>query len=85
MYFLTTVAPDDFIKENFNLSFDSGDNRVCFTVTIINDDICEAPSENFFYDLEVVSGDSIEIPFPFTEVVIKDDMEPECGKDMFVH
>ena len=62
------------------LAFTPGSNRMCFNVIIADDDICEVPPENFLSQLEIVTGDSIEIGFIFTEVVIIDELEPECGK-----
>lgn len=62
------------------LSFTPGDDRMCFDVTIVDDSICEVPPENFLSQLEIVTGDSIEITFGFTEVVIVDELDSECGK-----
>ena len=67
---------------NEELVFNVGDSRVCHTVTITNDSICEIdPNEQFFSDLSYVSGEEpITIDPVRATVIINDTAEPECGK-----
>ena len=60
--------------------FNPSDTRVCHTIIIQQDDICESdPNESFFSDLAYVSGiQTIIIDPPTAEVVIDDSAEPEC-------
>ena len=61
--------------------FNTGDNRQCHTVNIVNDDECEEPAEDFFSNLELVSGvPIITVIRPEAQVFIDDTGEPECGK-----
>lgn len=77
---MTPAALADFAEVDIMLSFASGDSQMCYNITIIDDDLCEIPPENFLSHLEIVSGDFIQILFGFTEVVIIDELEPECGE-----
>ena len=62
------------------LVFNTGDDRQCHTVNIVDDDDCEQPAEDFFSNLMFVSGQQVvTINRPQAEVVIDDDNEPECG------
>ena len=62
--------------------FGVGDLRVCHDIAIIDDNECEAPYEDFFFNLEYDSGVMpITITRPRTQVIINDTAEPECGKD----
>ena len=60
--------------------FSRGDTRVCHTIDILQDDICESdPNEHFFSDLSYVSGEPpITIEPDNAQVVIDDSAEPEC-------
>ena len=78
--FLSVGASIDFIPPEVLLSFSTGDRRACYNTTIVDDDICEEQSETFFSSLTVATGESILIDIPLTEVIISDDMEPECGQ-----
>ena len=61
--------------------FTPGSTQECHTVSILQDDDCEQPPENFFADLELESGaQSIDINIPTTQVVIDDSGKLECGK-----
>ena len=62
------------------LVFNRGDTRVCHTIDILQDSICESdPNEQFFSDLAYVSGVQPINIFPMTaEVIIDDTAEPEC-------
>jgi len=80
---LTTAAPLDYGSVvNEELVFGLGDTRVCHTITITNDDICEIdPNEFFFSDLSYVSGiQPITIDPERAQVIIDDTNEPECSK-----
>ena len=67
---------------NEQLVFGLGETRVCHTITITNDNICESdPNEFFFSDLSYVSGiQPIAIDPSRAQVIIDDTNEPECGK-----
>ena len=60
--------------------FSRNDTRVCHTIDILQDTICEiGPNEHFFSDLSYVSGLlPINISPPTARVVIDDSMEEEC-------
>ena len=60
--------------------FSRGDTRVCHTIDILQDNICESsPNEFFFSDLAYVSGvQPITISPSTARVVIDDSMEEEC-------
>ena len=61
--------------------FAHGSTSECHSVTILKDDNCELPLEDFFADLAYVSGRQIiNINIPTTRVIIDDSNEPECGK-----
>ena len=79
--YLTTVAGADYVATSTNLAFSRGDTRMCHSVDILQDDECEPTPENFFSDLEYVSGiQTIDIMPTLTEVIIDDFNEPECGE-----
>ena len=59
--------------------FNVGDSQVCYTLTVVDDNICEEPSENLFARLQARSENPVQFELQFTEVVIGDDIEPECG------
>ena len=84
IFCLLLVSSSDFRESNTQLQFNSGDSRVCYNVTIIDDDICEG-SENFFASIAVMSGESIAITIPLTEVRIEDEMESECGQFIYIY
>ena len=78
--FLFTVSPDDYIAQVIELEFNVGSARVCYNISIIDDSICEGTSENFISQLSLVSGNSIMFGLGIAEIIIEDEMEPECGK-----
>ena len=57
---------------------------MCYNVTIVDDDICEGPSENFLAQLSVLRGGTFDLRFSVTEIVIINSTEPECGKQALV-
>ena len=63
------------------LNFPRGTERVCHTITILQDNDCELLPENYFFsDLALESGTlDILIDPPTAQVVIDDRAEPECG------
>ena len=76
-----SVAGLDYTTQTVNLIFARGSERQCHSVAILDDDLCEFPSEDFFADLAYVSGRQIiNIIFPTARVVIDDTNQPECGK-----
>ena len=77
------VSPGDYTAVvNQMLQFNVGDVRVTHTITINQDDECEnPPNESFFSDLALVSGvQPINLIRPRAEVIIDDNLEPECSK-----
>ena len=61
--------------------FTPGSMRKCHNVSILQDDDCEQPPEDFFADLAYVSGiQPVNITIPTTEVIIDVSGEQECGK-----
>ena len=58
--------------------------RVCHSINIINDDVCESdPNEHFFSDLALRSGMPPINILPMTaRVIIDDTAEPECKYTM---
>ena len=77
--YLLLVQGIDFIRQSVSLAFTHGDSRMCHTVDIIHNNICE-PSEDFFANLTNVSGTNIIILQGRTRVLIEDSNEPECGE-----
>ena len=78
---IPTVAGEDYTAvDGEELVFPRGSTRMCHTIDITNDDICESdPNEFFFSDLAYVSGDQpIAIAPSTARVVIDDSDEPEC-------
>ena len=57
-----------------------GSLRECHFVTVLDDDFCEVPPEDFFADLALVSGRRVDINIPTTQIIIDDSGEEECGK-----
>ena len=77
----TTAAGADYVAvAGEELVFSRGDTRVCHTIDILQDIICEDdPNENFFSDLSYVSGvPPITINPPTAQIVIDDSDELEC-------
>ena len=77
------VAPGDYISASGELVFAVGDTRMCHDVQIVNDGICERPEiEQFFSNLELVSGLPIIDVDPPTAAVLIDD-SVDCGGFFF--
>ncbi|CAI8026301.1 Deleted in malignant brain tumors 1 protein [Geodia barretti] len=76
---LSAVAPIDYDGVISELVFNTGDSRICYTISIVDDDLCEEPSENLLAQLRVQNENAVEYRLEFTEVVIEDDAEPECA------
>ena len=77
------VSPDDHTAVvNQMLQFNVGDVRVTHTITINQDNECEnAPNEFFFSNLTFVSGvQPINLIRPRAQIIIDDNLEPECSK-----
>ena len=63
------------------IQFDTGDDRVCRNITIINDQMCEEQNEEFLSNLTLVSGiQPITVTRTPTTIIINDTLEPECSK-----
>ena len=77
--YLSLVQGIDFVRQSVNLAFARGDSRMCHSVDIIHNNICE-PSEDFFANLTYVSGTNVIILEDRTRVFIEDSNEPECGE-----
>ena len=77
------MAGEDYVAViRMPLNFPRGTERVCHTITILQDDDCEVLSENesFFSELSLESGVGVIIIEPPTaEVIIDDTEEPQCG------
>ena len=76
------MAGEDYVAViGMPLNFPRGTERVCHTITILQDDDCELLPENYFFsDLALDSGiPDIVIDLPTAQVVIDDRVEPECG------
>ena len=57
-----------------------GDSEECHEVTILNDDICERPVQEYFFStLELFSGQPVIVVDPEQARVIIDDSE-DCRK-----
>ena len=77
------MSPGDYnAVVNQLLQFNAGDERVTHTITINPDEECENdPYEDFFSNLALVSGvQPINLIRPRAQVIINDDLEPECSK-----
>ena len=77
------VSPDDYIAVvNEMLQFNVGDVRVTHTITINQDAECEnTPNEFFFSNLFLVSGvQPINLIRRRAQIIIDDNLEPECSK-----
>ena len=66
------------------LEFSVGDSRQCYTIDIIEDDLCEIdPPEGFSALLAFRSGiEPITLEISLSIVVIDDNSEPECGESI---
>ena len=66
------------------LAFVRGDMRVCHTVTILSDTLCEVdPAESFISELMYFDGIMPIIVFPpQATVLINDENETECGEPL---
>ena len=80
--YLSLVEGIDYVGQRANLSFTRGDSRMCHTVDIIQDDVCEhSGPEDFFANLASVSSTlNINIVQDRTRVLIDDFNESECGE-----
>ena len=77
------MSPGDYnAVSNQLLQFNVGDVRVTHTITINQDADCETDSnESFFSNLTLVSDvQPIIVIQPRAEVIVNDDLEPECSK-----
>ena len=84
----SSVAGADYVAVvNQLLEFSVGDTRICYTVTINQDELCENnPNENFFVNLEYESGIlPITVSPHRANVVVDDDGEVECGEFDQIH
>ena len=79
---LSAVSPTDYEGvSGLVLEFNTGDNRVCHNVTIVQDQLCEDPSEDFISNLTLQSGvQPISVVRTPATVNIIDTNEPECSK-----
>ena len=79
--FRILVLGADYGSQSVSLTFVRGSILQCHNVSILQDDDCEQPPEDFFADLAYASGiQPININIPTTEVIINDSSEQECGK-----
>ena len=77
-----SASPADSVAVSGLLQFNQGDMRVCHTITINQDEICENnPNEDFFSNLAFASGMRlITVIREHARVIIDDNMESECSK-----
>lgn len=79
---LLAVADDDYEAViDLELVISRGETRVCYTLSILQDLVCEdTPNEQFLSDLAYVSGLQPTINLSTAIVLIDDTEEPECSK-----
>ena len=80
---IPSVAPGDYGSLNGQvLQFNKNDERICYTIDVNDDDICEnMPNENFFSNLAYDTGvQPITVVRDRAEVIIDDSLQPECRK-----
>ena len=84
-----SVAGADYVGQTVNLLFMRGSSRQCHLVTILDNDLCRLPQENFFADLVGVNGHRhITINIPTTQIVVDnsdDRNQLECGEYDCIH
>ena len=81
-HYLHTVAPMDYTAVvGLVLDFQAGAGRVCHTVAINQDEMCEEPAEDFLSDLAYESGTlPITVIRTPATIIINDSAELECSK-----
>lgn len=82
---ITTAESDDYAEvADEQLIFSHGTTRVCHSIFIMNDAICERDTnETFFSELAYISGVlPITINPTTAQVVIDDTDEPECKYEL---
>ena len=67
------VSPEDYTSSTGILTFNTGDDRQCHEVGIVDDELCEEPSEQFFSNLALESGAPVTVDPPTARVIIFDD------------
>ena len=72
------VAPEDYTSSTGILTFNTGDNRQCHDVEIVNDAIYESKLEQFFSNLALVSGAPVTVDPESAQVIINDDDDCKC-------
>ena len=84
---LLVVAGQDYAAVTGDeLMFNYGEIRTCYTVSILQDSVCENTTNKvFFSDLAYVSGLQPTIDPSTVQVFIDDTEEPECSKKGTIH
>ena len=72
------VAPEDYLSSTGILTFNTGDDRQCHDVEIVNDDTYESDLEQFFSNLALVSGAPVTLDPSSAQVIIDDNDDCKC-------
>ena len=64
------VSPQDYNSSTGILTFNTGDDRQCHDVDIVDDELCEEPSEQFFSNLTLESGAPVTVDPSRAQVII---------------
>ena len=72
------VAPEDYLSITGILAFNTGDDRQCHDVEIVNDDIYENELEQFVSNLALVSGAPATVDPESAQVIINDNDDCKC-------
>ena len=68
------VSPQDYTSSTGILTFNTGNDRQCHDVEIVDDELCEEPSEQFFSNLALESGAPVTVDPPTARVIIFDNL-----------
>ena len=68
------VSPQDYSSSTGILTFNTEDARQCHDVPIVNDELCEEPSEQLFSNLALASGAPVTVDPERARVIIFDDV-----------
>ena len=79
-YCYLLASPEDYIESSGTLMFNTGDDRQCHIVPLVDDNVCERPEiERFHSTLDLVSGMPVIVVDPERATVYIDDSE-DCRK-----
>ena len=77
--FFHLVSPQDYSSSTGILTFNTGDDRQCHDVEIVDDVISESEFELFFSNLALVSGAPVTVDPPSALVNINDNDDCKCA------